>query len=189
MFAPVATITKGSPAVTAAGQLAAETDRRRLLTNYETDAANSAAPVGKETMTDKPKPNAQTAQVMFTADGTKHVIAARSERDSADRHAVNGDLLAWGDYNELLQDSVTTEETDSAASDGKDSMKYELCFEITGHTSMTFETDDIGRAIDRRDPDFELDVNKLTLEDLLNAIDGVELIAIYDSAGEEVWNL
>ena len=71
-------------------------------------------------MPDNPKPEAQTAQVMFTADGTKHVIAARSERDSADRHAVNGDLIAWGDYNELLQDSVTTEETDSAASDGEE---------------------------------------------------------------------
>ena len=71
-------------------------------------------------MTDKPKPEAQTAQVMFTADGTKHVVAARSERDSADRHAVNGDLIAWGDYNELLQDSMTTEETDSAASDGEE---------------------------------------------------------------------
>lgn len=71
-------------------------------------------------MTDKPKPDAQTAQVMFTADGIRHVIAAPSERDSADRHAVNGDLLAWGDYNELLQDSMTTEETDSAASDGEE---------------------------------------------------------------------
>ena len=71
-------------------------------------------------MPDKPKPDAQTAQVMFTADGTKHVIAARSEQDSADRHAVNGDLIAWGDYNELLQDSMTTEETDSAASDGEE---------------------------------------------------------------------
>lgn len=51
-------------------------------------------------MTDKPE--RQTAQVMFTVDGTKHVVAARSDQDSADSHAVNGDLLAWGDYNELM---------------------------------------------------------------------------------------
>ena len=51
-------------------------------------------------MTDKPEQ--QTAQVMFTVDGTKHVVAARSDQDSADSHAVNGDLLAWGDYNEIM---------------------------------------------------------------------------------------
>ena len=51
-------------------------------------------------MTDKPE--RQTAQVMFTVDGTKHIVAARSDQDSADAHAVNGDLLAWGDYNEIM---------------------------------------------------------------------------------------
>lgn len=50
-----------------------------------------------------PEPERQTAQVMFTVDGTKHVVAARSEQDSADAHAVNGDLLAWGDYNEMME--------------------------------------------------------------------------------------
>lgn len=52
----------------------------------------------------KPEAEKQTAQVMFTADGTKHVVAARPETD-VDRAMVNGDLLAWGDYNELLQES------------------------------------------------------------------------------------
>ena len=51
-------------------------------------------------MTDKPEQ--QTAQVMFTVDGTKHVVAARSDQDSADSHAVNGDLLEWANYNELM---------------------------------------------------------------------------------------
>jgi len=61
-------------------------------------------------MTDKnPEPERQTAQVMFTVDGTKHVVAARSEQDSADAHAVNGDLLAWGDYNELMETADSTE--------------------------------------------------------------------------------
>ena len=54
--------------------------------------------------TDHPKPPEprQTAQVMFAPDGTLHVVAARSEADAADSHAVNGDLLAWGDYNEMM---------------------------------------------------------------------------------------
>jgi hypothetical protein len=51
-------------------------------------------------MTDKPE--RQTAQVMFTVDGTKHIVAARSDQDSADSHAVNGDLLEWANYNELM---------------------------------------------------------------------------------------
>ena len=51
-------------------------------------------------MTDKPE--RQTAQVMFLPDGTLTSVAARSDQDSADSHAVNGDLLAWGDYNELM---------------------------------------------------------------------------------------
>ena len=46
----------------------------------------------------------QTAQVMFDATGRLHVVAARSEADSADAHAVNGDLLAWGDYNEQMNE-------------------------------------------------------------------------------------
>ena len=48
---------------------------------------------------------------MFTVDGTKHVVAARSDQDSADAHAVNGDLLAWGDYNEMME---TADSTDGA---------------------------------------------------------------------------
>ena len=48
------------------------------------------------------KPERQTAQVMFTVDGTKHIVAARSDQDSADSHAVNGDLLEWANYNELM---------------------------------------------------------------------------------------
>jgi hypothetical protein len=49
-----------------------------------------------------PEPERQTAQLMFLANGTKVIVAARSDVDSADRHAVNGDLLAWGDYNEMM---------------------------------------------------------------------------------------
>jgi hypothetical protein len=61
-------------------------------------------------MTDKnPEPERQTAQVMFTAEGNLHVVAARSEADSADAHAVNGDLLAWGDYNEMMNESQEQE--------------------------------------------------------------------------------
>ena len=44
----------------------------------------------------------QTAQVMFGPRGTLRVVAAHSEADAADSHAINGDLLAWGDYNEQM---------------------------------------------------------------------------------------
>ena len=50
-------------------------------------------------MTDKPE--RQTAQSMFLPDGTLTSVAARSDADSADSHAVNGDLLEWANYNEL----------------------------------------------------------------------------------------
>jgi hypothetical protein len=48
------------------------------------------------------KAERQTAQVMFSVDGTKHVVAARPETD-VDRAMVNGDLLAWGDYNAQMK--------------------------------------------------------------------------------------
>lgn len=51
-------------------------------------------------MTDKAE--RQTAQSMFLPDGTITSVAARSEQDSADAHAVNADIFAWGDYNELM---------------------------------------------------------------------------------------
>jgi len=41
----------------------------------------------------------QTGQFMFDAQGKTHMVAAPSEADAADRHATNGDLLAWADYN------------------------------------------------------------------------------------------
>jgi hypothetical protein len=56
------------------------------------------------------EPDRQTAQLMFLANGTKVIVAARSDRDSADRHAVNGDLLAWGDYNELMEEGQEQDE-------------------------------------------------------------------------------
>jgi len=51
-------------------------------------------------MTDKAE--RQTAQSMFLPDGTLTSVAARSDADSADAHAVNADIFAWGDYNELM---------------------------------------------------------------------------------------
>ena len=48
------------------------------------------------------KTERQTAQSMFLTDGTLTSVAARSEQDSADSHSVNGDLLEWAKYNELM---------------------------------------------------------------------------------------
>jgi len=56
------------------------------------------------------EPDRQTAQLMFLADGTKVIVAALSPRDLADRYAVNGDLLAWGDYNELMKEGQEQDE-------------------------------------------------------------------------------
>ena len=75
---------------------------RTVLDTPKRRGSRDPRQIGANMANKKPEPEVQTAQVMFSVDGTKQVVAARSERDSADRHAVNGDLLAWGDYNESM---------------------------------------------------------------------------------------
>lgn len=65
-----------------------ETDAEELTWGHDCEVMPDPAPE---------PPRAHASQVMFTTTGETVNVAARTERDSADRHAVNGDLFAWGD--------------------------------------------------------------------------------------------